>query len=252
MNNESPEPQQTPASGKPELSNEIFDIANQPHEVEPETSDTPPSSGWTGKRIIALVAALVVVALIAIGIFNVWNNSANTTAEEPTVSRSATPGIDGIIAKNVPVNQVRLGDCVRGFTGPLDKATVVTCTTDHNAQLIGLPKLENQPEEYPGSENVSASGLDACKAITLNVASLGTADWRYEYSSPSKDSWADGDREIVCFLKSEGSTTKTSLLPLNSSAAASGTGAASSSSAKKTGTSSSKASSSKASSSAKD
>ena len=232
MKNESPNPQEEPQSYNAELNNELFEIANQPHEDDDDhgsQQDETPKGGWSRKRILALLAALVVIALIALGIFNALSRSNAPATEEPTVSRNASPGIDGIIAKAVQVNQLQVGDCVRDFAGPLEKATVVTCTTDHNAQLIGVPELKNEPDAYPGSEAVSAKGLEACKAITLNVASLGSVNWRYEYSRPSKDTWATGDREIGCFLKSEGSNTKTSLLPTSTTAPKSKTGAASSS-----------------------
>ncbi|MGY5319093.1 hypothetical protein ACXA45_07610 [Neomicrococcus lactis] len=230
MKNDSPDAPEPTENRYNALNNQLFEMANEPHEDSDDSQDEPPQGGWSRKRILALIAAVVAIALLAIGIFNAINRSSATPEDEPTVSRNANPGIDGIIAKDVPVTQLQVGDCIRSFAGPLEKATVVTCTTDHNAQLIGNPQLKNQNPGYPGNEAVSADGLEACKAITLNVASLGGVNWRYEYSRPSKETWATGDREIGCFLKSEGTTTKTSLLPAASAAPTSKSGAASSSS----------------------
>jgi hypothetical protein len=132
------------------------------------------------------------------------------------VTRNASPGLDGIVASEVPAAQLQVGDCLQGFTGPLDPTTVVTCQTAHNAQLIGTFAIEG--DAFPGPEGILAQSEALCKAVPLDPASPLDTGWSYHFSRPSQQTWQIGDRVVACFLALNEGSVRVSMLPAESSA----------------------------------
>ena len=139
-------------------------------------------------------------------------------APEPIaeVTRNASPGLDGIIAPDVPADQFRDGDCLQGFTGPLEPSTVVTCETAHNAQLIGTFSIEG--DAFPGPAAILAQSEDLCKSVPLDPTSPLDTGWSYHFSRPSEATWQTGDRAVACFLALNEGTVRVSMLPAEASA----------------------------------
>lgn len=125
--------------------------------------------------------------------------------------RNPNPGIDGVIALQVPPEQLEAGDCLQGFTDALGLVTIVTCSTSHNAQMIGTFKITE--DTFPGSEELMARSQDLCKSVPLDPSSPLDTTWSYHFSRPSEKSWATGDRKVVCFLALNDGTVQDSLLP---------------------------------------
>lgn len=140
------------------------------------------------------------------------------TAPAPTteVSRNASPGLDGIIATDVPADQLRVGDCLQGFTGPLQTSTVVTCQTAHNAQLIGTFAIDG--ETYPGPDGILDRSEELCKSVPLDPAAPLDTGWSYHFSRPSESTWATGDRLVACFLALNEGSVRQSMLPAETAA----------------------------------
>lgn len=136
-------------------------------------------------------------------------NQAQTPA--PLVNRNVNPGIDGVIAVGVPPEQLETGDCLQGFASALDPATIVTCTTSHNAQMIG--SFEVTESEFPGPDALMQRSEDLCKAIVLDPQSGIDSTWSYHFSRPSEKTWKTGDRTVACFLALSEGTVQKSLLP---------------------------------------
>lgn len=136
-------------------------------------------------------------------------NQAQTTA--PLVNRNVNPGIDGVIAVGVPPEQLETGDCLQGFASALDPATVVTCATSHNAQMIG--SFEVTETVFPGPDALMQRSEDLCKAIVLDPQSGIDSTWSYHFSRPSEKTWKTGDRTVACFLALSEGTVQNSLLP---------------------------------------
>lgn len=127
------------------------------------------------------------------------------------VTRNASPGIDGVIATRVPADQLQVGDCLQGFTGPLESSTVVTCQTAHNAQLIGTFTIGG--ESFPGPEGILARSEELCKSVPLDPSSPLDTGWSYHFSRPSEATWKTGDRMVACFLALNEGTVRVSMLP---------------------------------------
>lgn len=158
-----------------------------------------------------VIGAVGIVLMLVYGTGKLMDAATPTPAPPSEVVRDSDPGIDGIIARNAPASQFEIGDCLTGFTGPLEQATIVTCRTPHTAQLIGVAELDDAP--YPGDERTATKAEAACKAITLDPAALSAGAWNYEFSSPSQGTWSEGDRSVACFLALSEGTVSQSLLP---------------------------------------
>lgn len=135
-------------------------------------------------------------------------------AAAPSVSRNPNPGIDGVVALKVPPEQLQTGDCIQGFKTALDPATVVTCATSHNAEMIGT--FDITEDSFPGSDELMTRSLGLCKTIKLDPSSPLDTTWSYHFSRPSAKSWATGDRKVACFLALNDGTVQDSLLPTSS------------------------------------
>lgn len=156
--------------------------------------------------VIALAAAVVFVVLRII--------DPPPSPEANNVQRNEAPGLDGVIAAGMPPEQLVLGDCLRGFTTPLDPQTVVTCDSSHNAQLIGTFELEGAPEApYPGADELLTQSEDLCKSVSLDPSAGIDSTWTYHFSRPSKATWEKGDRLVSCFLSLTDGNVRSSLLP---------------------------------------
>ncbi len=141
------------------------------------------------------------------------DDSAEPGAE---VTRNASPGIDGVIASNVPADQLRVGDCLQGFNGPLETSTVVTCPTAHNAQLIGIFTMTG--EQFPGQTGILTRSEELCKSVALDPSSPLDTGWSYHFSRPSEATWKSGDRLVACFLVLNEGSVRVSMLPPDPSA----------------------------------
>ncbi|GAB3618851.1 hypothetical protein GCM10027417_01110 [Glutamicibacter endophyticus] len=185
----------------------------EPKAALPALQPGPPEQERPNRRIgqwfllvvavVALSAALVYVILQFL-----------TPAEDPgarEVPRNERPGLDGVIATEMPPEQLIVGDCLRGFTGPLDLQTVVTCDSSHNAQLIGTFTLEH--DSFPGADALLTESEDLCKSVAIDPSAGLDSTWTYHFSRPSQSTWSEGDRLVSCFLSLNSGTVRSSLLP---------------------------------------
>ena len=100
------------------------------------------------------------------------------------------------------------GTCYDGPTSPpaaADAYTQTACTTAHDVEVIGTPV--NPASTYPGGPALDAFANAACtNAFKAYVGKPfdATADGMLVFT-PTSDSWAQGDRTVVCLaVASEG------------------------------------------------
>ncbi|MDO5744029.1 MAG: septum formation family protein [Micrococcaceae bacterium] len=167
-------------------------------------------SWWRAPALWALVGALGVLLIVVYGVNKFFAQDPGT-APVGEVTRNASPGLDGIIAMDVPADQLQVGDCLQGFVSPLEDTTVVTCLTAHNAQLIETFKLKG--DEFPGPARILAESQELCKSVPLDPTSPLDTSWSYHFSRPSETSWKAGDRLVACFVALDEGTVRESVLP---------------------------------------
>ncbi|WP_345470444.1 septum formation family protein [Glutamicibacter ectropisis] len=166
-----------------------------------------------GQWALLIIAVLALAAAVVFVVLRIIDPPASPVANN--VERNENPGLDGIIATEMPPAQLQLGDCLRGFTSPLDTQTVVTCDSAHNAQMIG--SFEVSGTNYPGATELLNQSEDLCKSVSLDPSAGLDSTWTYHFSRPSESTWGQGDRAVSCFLSLSEGNVRTSLLPANAS-----------------------------------
>ena len=115
-------------------------------------------------------------------------------------SESATSG-----GEETSVFDLEVGDCFGATTADqVDSVVVVDCEETHIYEVFALVDHEAGGDEaYPGDEAIGQYADDVCRGPFTDYV-----DHDYETSvywittvTPSAETWADGDREIVCTLK---------------------------------------------------
>jgi len=162
-----------------------------------------------GQWAIMIIAVLALAAAVVFLVLRIIDPPASPVANN--VERNENPGLDGIIATEMPPAQLQLGDCLRGFDSPLDPQTVVTCDSAHNAQMIG--SFEVSGTDYPGAGELLTQSEDLCKSVSLDPSAGLDSTWTYHFSRPSESTWQQGDRAVSCFLSLAEGNVRSSLLP---------------------------------------
>ncbi|UYQ76746.1 septum formation family protein [Glutamicibacter sp. JL.03c] len=162
-----------------------------------------------GQWALMIIAVLALAAAVVFLVLRIIDPPASPVANN--VERNENPGLDGIIATEMPPVQLQLGDCLRGFNSPLDPQTVVTCDSAHNAQMIG--SFEVTGTDYPGAGELLTQSEDLCKSVSLDPSAGLDSTWTYHFSRPSESTWDQGDRAVSCFLSLKEGNVRSSLLP---------------------------------------
>lgn len=155
-----------------------------------------------------VILVIVVVGLVVVP----WMISllGDDEPEDSVVSRDPSPGLDGIIAREMPPEQFEPGECLTDFDSPDDPASVIECDQDHSAQLIGRKTFADD-EAYPGKESVDSASEEFCSAIELSGTS--EASVVIEISQPSEGSWEEeDDRRVDCYAKADEGVLSSSLV----------------------------------------
>ncbi|MFC0249318.1 hypothetical protein ACFFIO_12510 [Citricoccus parietis] len=212
-------PEPTDPAGTPESpeASETADVAGSgdrhvPY-LPPRQPDTAPAPrprrqrGWW-----IAIGALVVVALAVFVLWPLLSSAQNDPSGEtlepgPTVSRNAEPGVDGIVAREVPPAQIVPGDCLTDFESVGEPSTVVECNRDHEAQLVGR-KLWPTGRAFP--EDMQAAAERFCAMIELDSAA--NAQVIVEISHPTQGTWDEGDRRVDCLAVAHDGTLNASLV----------------------------------------
>ncbi|MGH8936240.1 MAG: septum formation family protein [Acidimicrobiia bacterium] len=119
----------------------------------------------------------------------------------------ATRGEGGTVVEEGRVSafEVEVGDC---FNDPEDLSAVVDveavpCQQAHDNEIFALPQYPAGPEEaYPGDEEVDSFAEQACLEAFAGYVGIPYEDSVFIYGtiSPRAETWADGDREVICIL----------------------------------------------------
>ena len=138
------------------------------------------------KRLLLIIGVLGVLAVLVILLFTVLGNSNN----EP-----------GVLDKNVAPVDLEAGACLQEFSGINEPATVVTCETPHNAQLVATASYPDS-NDFPGAEALSARATKICSDVRYSetLAERGDLGLQENKVIPTPASWNEGDRRIDCFV----------------------------------------------------
>ena len=108
-----------------------------------------------------------------------------------------------LTACGTSVLDLEVGQCISSSAAEdeVSSLPVVECSEPHNGEIFALPQLPDG--EFPGDEAVRDSGETLCTGPEFQTY-VGIAPEESALSVdilfPSSDTWAGGDREIVCIV----------------------------------------------------
>jgi hypothetical protein len=96
-----------------------------------------------------------------------------------------------------------VGDCLNGEVGwTRENTEVVSCDAPHEQQVVGLIPFAGGDGTYPGEATLQQLGEDRCYDAFASFVGIeyDRSVWYMTAWRPSEDTWADGDRLVICAL----------------------------------------------------
>ena len=98
---------------------------------------------------------------------------------------------------------IKVGDCLDDahVQGETSTAPIVPCSGPHDSEAYARFVLDDG--DYPGDDAIQADADDDCSGTAFaDFVGIASADstLQYSYYFPTADSWARGDREVICTI----------------------------------------------------
>jgi hypothetical protein len=156
------------------------------------------SKGW----VKILAAGTVGIAGLALSgcsfLGSITNDQVNNNSATSSDDSSSATG------DNTDVFALMVGDCLDDPEADGEEVfdvTTVDCAAAHDNEIYDSIILPDG--EFPGAESIDASSSEGCIASFSSFAGIAYEDSaRLEYFPfyPTEESWANGDREILCAI----------------------------------------------------
>ena len=97
---------------------------------------------------------------------------------------------------------IKVGDCLNdgGTEGEVSEVPVVDCAEPHDSEAYASILMDDG--DFPGDSAVEDQAISDCTSEFNSFVGLdyqeSTLDFAYYY--PTEQSWANGDREILCLI----------------------------------------------------
>ncbi len=118
------------------------------------------------------------------------------------VSLSGCNAITGLLTGEDDVFALKAGDCMDDYGDEEEVETVpiVECSKPHDFEIYASQKIDG--DDFPGDDAVTAEAETACLDAFEGFVGVTFEEsiYYYSYLSPSEESWASGDREILCTI----------------------------------------------------
>lgn len=160
---------------------------------------------WAGPTPPRRPSAALVLAFTAL-----VGTTAACSDDEP---EEATPAVDStlppVTAGPVALTELVPGDCLTGLPIGvserirIESAEVVSCRGGHDLEVFASFSLADrefpntEPGAYPGQQRVVDAADQGC-TDQLTALGEGSAGYGVVVVWPTAQSWASGDREVVC------------------------------------------------------
>jgi hypothetical protein len=165
-------------------------------------STTTPSARWV--RLIA-VTTIAAAGLLLSGC-SLLNQVTNTTQRDA----SGTPTAEN---DDADVFSIKVGDCLNDATasGTVTTAPIVPCSKPHDSEAY--KSITMKDGDFPGEDAVKTQADQGCGDAFSDFVGISYDDSKLSisYYFPTSDSWANGDREILCTIYDDGVKTSGSL-----------------------------------------
>lgn len=96
--------------------------------------------------------------------------------------------------------QIVSGMCIQNLGDEAGVVWVVSCDTDHDAQVVSTYKFSG--DGFPGDDAVASAALDYCASQLTAGAPLADSARGREWVAwvPSEGTWKAGDRSALCIV----------------------------------------------------
>jgi hypothetical protein len=119
-------------------------------------------------------------------------------------SDGSSAATEAVGAEDVDVFELAVGDCVIDETeGEIAETTKVPCSTPHLSEVYHLFDLPGGA--IPEAEALSNAVEQGCLAAFEPYVGLDyeSSEYAFTWLEPTPESWANGDREVVCMLATQ-------------------------------------------------
>ena len=118
------------------------------------------------------------------------------------ISLSGCSLISGALSGEDDVFTLKAGDCMNDYGDETEVATVPTvdCAKPHDYEIYSVATIDG--EEYPGATDIDTQADTLCLGEFEGFVGLSFDEsiYYYSYLTPSEQSWASGDREVICTI----------------------------------------------------
>lgn len=110
---------------------------------------------------------------------------------------------------NADVFSIKVGDCLddASSTGTVTTAPIVPCNQPHDSEAYTSVQMKDGA--FPGADAVTTQANETCAAAYPAFIGIpyDDSDLSISYYFPTKESWANGDRQIMCTVYDNGVKT---------------------------------------------
>ena len=159
-----------------------------------------------------LLAAEVIVVVIALAGCQSASDDVTPSVADRSVAPSASTqpsaeasesSADAGDPVETSVFELEVGDCFSAESDSILFVSVVDCEQSHTYEAFFVFDHEAGPdEEYPGDDAMLTYADDACRPPFEEFVGMDyeSSIWYITSVTPSAETWAEGDREIICTL----------------------------------------------------
>lgn len=124
----------------------------------------------------------------------------------------AMAGLSGCSKDDSDPFKLTVGQCLpKAASGLIEKVDTVECAQPHTAEVFASLKVDDA-KSYPGDEEMKRqAGGCAAKFEPFIGKPYNESDLEITYFHPTKQSWGQGDRQILCVVSVPTGTVKGSL-----------------------------------------
>jgi len=97
-----------------------------------------------------------------------------------------------------------VGDCLNDEgVGEVETVPKIDCAKTHQSEVFASATIPDG--DFPDQDTITDQANADCTAEFANYVGIDASESKYSigYYFPTEESWADGDREILCYLFDE-------------------------------------------------
>ena len=129
----------------------------------------------------------------------------SSASAEPSVEASPSP-TDASDGEETSVFDLEVGDCFTADSDEVESVLVIDCEQPHTYEAFFLFDHPAGPDEaFPGDQEILEYADSECRPPFEEFVGTDyeTSIWYITSVTPSAETWATGDREIICTLDQE-------------------------------------------------